>query len=107
MGACDRMLGESAITRRRYGILVGRNARQIKPNKLTLFELSVLAEAVHDFASDYSYLERNCYWFCNMVVDAIIEIFHVDDLVDPKDGRICQYKPIDPYQSDISGRWRG
>lgn len=105
MGACDRMLGESAITRRRYGI--GRNARQIKPNNLTLFELAVLAEAVHDFASDYSYLERNCYWFCNMVVDAIIEIFHVDDSVDPKDGRICQYKPIDPYQSDISGRWRG
>jgi hypothetical protein len=104
--ALDRILGENVILRRRYGL--GQNARQIKPNNLKFFELVVLAQAVHDFAPHYSHLGRNCYWFCNIMIDAIIEIFGLDDSISPEDSaRETQYMPIDPHQSTISGRWKG
>lgn len=58
--ASDRILGESYIHRRRYG--KGRNARQIKPNNLTMFDFVLLAKVVHDFAPMYTRLDKNCYW---------------------------------------------
>lgn len=105
-GAFDRIFGDSAILQRRYGF--GRNARQIKPNNLKLFELLVLAEAVHDFAPTYSRLGKNCYWFSNILMDAVIEIFGLDHSISAGDGgRETKYTPIDPYQSEISGRSKG
>jgi hypothetical protein len=102
----DRILGEFAINRRRYG--VGQNARQIKPNNLKLFELLVLVQVVQDFAPRYSLLERNCYWFCNIILDSVIEVFGLDNSICPEDDdRKAQYVPIDPHQSNISGRWMG
>lgn len=105
--AFDRILGESHTEGRRYGY--GQNARQIKPNNLKLFELLVLAQVVHDFSPLYSLLERNCYWYCNIVVDAVVEIFGLDESISPGDSeRKNHYSPIaDPYRSDISGRWNG
>jgi len=106
MDAFDRILGESAVLHRRYGFR--RNARQIKPNNLKLFEFLLVAKVVHDFAPFYSRLDRNCYWFCNIIIDAIIEIFGLDNSIDPADTvRTAQYSPIDPHHSEISGRWKG
>jgi hypothetical protein len=98
--ALDRILGSNVILQRRYGL--GQNARQIKPNNLKLFELMVLAQAVHEFAPHYSQFHRNCYWFGNMIIDAVTEICP-GSWTSPGDedgGNI--YK-----KSLISGRWNG
>lgn len=106
--ALDQILGEAYILTRRFGM--GRNARHIKPNNLKFFELLVLANVVHEFASDYTLLDKNCYWFCNMIFDAIIEIFHLDESISPEDvGREKKYPkiPTNPHNSEISGRYMG
>ena len=83
---------------------------QIKPNNLKLFELVILANVVHDFAPNYSLMGKNCFWFCNMMFDAIIEIFHLDKSINPKDDeRLKKFVPvlIDPHNCAISGRYLG
>jgi hypothetical protein len=103
--AYDRILGESYLLQTRYGC--GRNALQIKPNDLKLFELIVIASAVHDFAPEYTMLERNCFWFCNMVVDVLMEVVNVDEIGtiarDESESDNQQYVKMD----DIRGRWNG
>lgn len=97
--AYDRILGESYLEQPRYGC--GRNALQIKPKNLMLFELIVIAKAVHDFSPEYTMLGGNCFWFCSMVVDVLMEVVAVDEIgTVVKDG---QYMKMD----DIRGRWNG
>jgi len=43
--ACDRLLGESAVYSPEWA---GQNVRYFKPNRLTLFELALLANVVHE-----------------------------------------------------------
>ena len=107
--AIDRFVGEGSITTKRQYVK-GQNARQIKPNNLKLFELVILANVVHDFAPNYSLMGKNCFWFCNMMFDAIIEIFHLDELINLKDDeRLKKFVPvpIDPHNCAISGRYLG
>ena len=104
--AFDRLSGESYILRHRYGS--GKNARQIKPNNLKMFEFILLASVVHGFAPYYSRLKNNCYWFSNMMIDAIIELFGLDNSISPEDAtRTTTYTPIDTHLASISGRWKG
>lgn len=102
--ALDRIFGENVVLQHRYGL--GRNAWQIKPNNLKLFELMVLSEVVHNFAPRYSLLDKNCYWYCNMVIDAIVVIFRLDDSISPGDDhRKTKFTPTNPHQLSISGHW--
>ena len=106
LDAFDRILGGHHLLQRRYGC--GQNARQIKPNNLKLFELIVLAEVIHNFDPLYTFFDRNCYWYCNMLADAVIQIFGLDTSINPEDvARQEKYLPINPYQTEISGRWKG
>jgi len=106
MDAFNRILGDGAILHHQYGFR--QNAQQIKPNNLKLFEFLLVAKVVHDFAPFYSHLKKNCYWFCNIIIDAIIKIFGLDNSIDPADNvRTAQYSLINPHQSEISGRWKG
>ena len=73
MNALDRVLGESYTIQSRYD--KGQKALQFEPNSLTFFELMILAQVVHEFAPQYSTLEKNCFWFCNTVFDACKVIF--------------------------------
>lgn len=107
--ANDRLQGENAIFGRRYAF--GQNARWIKPKELSLFELVILAEVVHNFAPEYTTLKRNCFWFCNIIFDSISDIFRQDDL-DSEDGEragkfgICQrwkgFKVTDTDAEELS-----
>jgi len=102
--AFNRVSGESYILQPQYGR--GQNVWQIKPNNLKFFEFLVLTKVMHDFAPIYSRLDRNCFWFGSMVINAIIKIFELDNSISPEDdARKAQYKPIDPYLSEISGCW--
>jgi hypothetical protein len=102
-GALDQVLGQKFVLQSRYGL--GRNARQIKPKDLKLFELMVLAQVVHDFAPSYSRLNRNCYWFSNIMVDAVMNIFGLDSSISPGDA--SRNAKFASYVSNISGRYKG
>jgi hypothetical protein len=71
--ALDQILGRNYISQTQYG--QGQQAVKIKPNSLTFFELIILAQTGHEFAPQYSTLEKNCYWFCNTVFDACKVIY--------------------------------
>jgi hypothetical protein len=73
MSGFDRVLGNSYVNQPRYG--KGQKALELKPNSLTFFELIILAQTVHEFAPQYSTLEKNCYWFCNTVFHACKVIY--------------------------------
>ena len=106
MNTVDRILGESYIQRPRYG--KGRNARQIKPHNLTMFDFAILAAVVHDFAPMYTQLDKNCYWSANIMMDSCIEIFGLDNSISPgDDNRKTKYARIDAHLEKISGHWKG
>lgn len=96
--AVDHILGESYIVSRRYGR--GQSAREVKPTNLKMFELLVLTVAVHELAPHYTALSKNCYWFANAVLDAVIKIFNIDN--SPNGDEFS--RPLDPHRSDISAR---
>jgi hypothetical protein len=68
MRGFDQVLGNSYVNDPWYS--KGQKALELRPNSLTFFELIILAQTVHEFALQYLTLEKNCYWFCNMVFHA-------------------------------------
>jgi hypothetical protein len=103
MSALDQVYGDLFIQRRRFGC--GRNARQVRPRDMGFFEFLVLAVVVHDFAPQYSPLEKNCFWFCNVIMDAVVAIFHLDETKGDNE-RENKYD-FDLASGDISGRRNG
>jgi hypothetical protein len=101
--ASDQVRGENSIKQPRFGC--GQNARQLKPLSMGFFELILLTVVVHDYAPEYSVLDKNCYWFCNITLDAIVKLFELDNI--EGDPRAKKYKILDPYNSEISGRRNG
>jgi hypothetical protein len=106
--ALDRVRGEHAALSRRYH--VGKNIRQIKPRNLKLFEFIILVHTLHLFAPDYSRTKWNCYWFANRLIDAIIEIFGLEDgdlsNDEIREGRYT-VTSLDSHLAGASGRWKG
>jgi hypothetical protein len=108
--ALDRLQGENKLFSSRYAY--GQNARWIKPKQLSLFELVVLAETVHEFNSAYTTLQWNCFWFGHTIFDAVVHIYGVEDSISPEDGeRQHKFVSMDSALSHpgpgISGRWKG
>ena len=90
--------------------LCGQNVQYFKPNHLSLFELALLANVVHDLYPTYSLLGRQCYFYANLVYTAAKIHFGVCP---------CPSKNIDETQdmvyiidshwhlSNKFGRWKG
>jgi hypothetical protein len=81
---------------------------KIVPKSLSLFEMAVLADAVHNHDPLYSPLKSQCYWFASMVCNVITQVYscnevthHNEDLIDD----ICV--PPNDYKPDWAGRWMG
>lgn len=102
--ALDRVQGENKIKGEKYGC--GQTARQITPKNLKLFELVVLANVVHEFAPVYTFIDRNCFWFCNFMLDAVLELWPNEDKPGLQVGAHTKV-PIDPHNTEISGRYKG
>ena len=82
---------------------IGRVARQIKPTNLSLFELGILADVIHDEAPVYSLLQNQCYWFAGTLCDAVV-LLYGDELCSPlTDG--AQLGPS-CYLPKLAGRWK-
>ena len=89
-----------------------QNLRQTKPKlgTLTLFDLAVLADCVHDHAPLYSLLDHNCYWLVQIIL-AVIEKSYTCTTIRSKkyapvtEDTICI--PANDYLPDLTGRTMG
>ena len=103
-GAIDKLLGQGLTFNARYAC--SENTRVLKPKNLSLFDLVILAETVHNHAPSYSIVGKNCYWYANIVFDACVELFPPDDDFDIQDkgkaGRIRGVKVIETDKDELA-----
>jgi hypothetical protein len=52
-----------------------RNIRQIRPLSMTLFDLVVLADVVHEHDPLYSLLSSQCFWYASTIVSVIKRVY--------------------------------
>ena len=93
--AFDRIQGEVAVKGPKYGC--GQIAQQIRPKDMKLFELAVLADVVHNFALQYSLLDKNCFWFCSLILNSVKLLWKFEEFEQPGPD----------HQTEIFGRYKG
>lgn len=102
LDANDKLLGQEFTVNAQFAC--SQNARVLTPKNLTLFELVILAQTVHEHAPHYTLLGKNCFWYCNMIFDACIELFQPDDFDITAVNGVTKFTP---HEKGISGRYRG
>ena len=75
-----------------------RVVRKVTPSKLTLFELALLADVVHNVAAIHSLFENHRYWFMKIICDAIVALSDGNYTDDDQDNDINNQ----PYQSPLN-----
>ena len=101
--ANDRFLGERYVITAKWQ---GENMRYIKLNRLSLYDLALLANAVHNIHPTYELLQNQCYYFADIVFNAVEQHFGVcaEDANKIQDGLVY----VDgSCLSNKYGRWRG
>jgi hypothetical protein len=106
--ANDLILGAGCMRKARYRST--RVVRKVTSTKLTLFELALLTDVVHNVAAIHSLFENHCYWFMKIICDAIVALSNGNYTDDDQDNDINNQ----PYQSppncslsphSLSGTW--
>lgn len=104
--AIDQFLGERYVFSPNWH---GQNIRHFKPKKtLSLFELAILADVVHNEFPKYTLLKEQCYFFAGLIYSVIEYRFGV-----ASSSKSNEYQDRDLVQIDGSrlsnkfGRWRG
>jgi hypothetical protein len=93
----DLFLGSARFTEQRE---VGLVCREIAPVNLSLFELGILADVIHNEAPTYDLLKNQCYWFLLTVFEVVLRVY-VNSL-DSQEG-----VPPDQYLPKLSGTFAG
>jgi hypothetical protein len=102
--AIDRFLGEDHVYMSWWQ---GENVRYFKPNRLTLFEIALLANVVHKLHPEYSCLQDHSYHYVDLVYSAIEKHFGVCCSEDASDQDGILVKVDGSRLSNKYGRWRG
>lgn len=79
---------------------IGQIVRQIAPVKLSLFELGILVDVIHNDAPGYNLMQNQCYWFMLMIFEVVLQLY--ENTLDTRSG-----VPLDEYLPKLSGRWAG
>jgi hypothetical protein len=90
------------------GSVLGQIVWQITPQSLSLFQVVVLADVVHNYAPLYSLFRRQCYWFAFIICAVIMKICTCSSIGSPY--LISQDEirvPPNSYLPDLAGRWMG
>jgi hypothetical protein len=93
----DRILGSGSFAGDRA---VGQIVRQITPVKLSLFELGILVDVIHNDAPSYNLFQNQCYWFMLMIFEVVLRVY--DNTLDSQGG----ISP-DEYLPKLGGKWGG
>ena len=97
----DRILGRGMFVRNSKIFRdIGHVVRQISPiEDLSLFELGILVDVIHNEAPVYSLLNNQCYWFVNAICDLVVIMYGDKD-------RLSGIKGPSDYLPNLAGRWK-
>lgn len=96
----DRIWGSGRFSGTGTGSGIGKIVRQVAPVNLSLFELGILVDAIHEDAPRYNLLEAQCYWMTLMVFEIVLREY--DNTLDTQRG-----VPPDQYLPKLSSKWAG
>ena len=94
----------------RFFVPALHNLRQIQPQSLSLFDLAVLADTVHNHDPLYSILKSQCFWFANIICDIVEREYHCNTICSESFARVSRDDiciPPNNYLPDLAGRWMG
>ncbi len=105
-GVEDRFVGSQIV---KAYVPSLQNLRQIKlkPNSLSLFDLAVLADSVHNHDPLYSVLKHHDYWFAEIVCAVIEKVFPCTSIHSKKYAPVSMDTiciPANDYLLDLAGR---
>jgi len=105
----DRFVG-SQIVKAYVPSLQNLRTIKLKSNSLSLFDLAVLADSVHDHDPLYSVLKHRCYWFAEIVCAVVEKVYpcttiHSKKYTPVSEDMICI--PANDYLPDLAGRTMG
>ena len=89
------------------GSVLGQVVWQIQPQELTLFQVAVLADVVHEYAPLYSLFRRQCYWFAFIICAVIMRICTCSSVGSPDIHTDDIRVPPNNYLPNLAGRWMG
>jgi len=102
--AVDHFVGGDIFADTRYH---GQVLQYFKPQNLTLFDLAIIAEVVHDANPYYEILNSQCYFYAALVY-AAAEKFSTIPVSESADAPQTELVEIrGSYLSNRYGRWRG
>lgn len=100
--AADRFGGAQNLLQ----VPLARTIRQIAPaSPLPLFDLVILADAVHKYDPTYTTLEHQCFWFASIICSVILDQYGCRTLLQRSEDDVSI--PPDNYLPDSAGRWYG
>ena len=89
----DRILGRGMFLNDGVSREIGLVVSQVLPIGLSLFELGILVDVIHNEDPHYSLLKSQCYWFLNTILE-VVGILFQDNLQDaPNDLGPTDYLP--------------
>ena len=97
--AVDRILGRGMFLNDSILREIGKVVCQIQPVGLSLFELGILTNVIHNEEPHYSLLKSQCYWFMNTIFN-VVRILYRDNL-----NETPNMITPDDYLPDSAGRF--
>lgn len=74
-------------------VIVGDCIRRFEPVELSLFDVGLLAQVVHDFAPIYGLFDNQCYMFASVMFDAIVQLYSLHPSALNQDPTITNPNP--------------
>jgi hypothetical protein len=102
--AYDTFRGGRSVEQYAHSI---HNIRQLSPSGLSLFDLVVLADCIHESEPDYTTLGTQCFWFASMVCNVVEQEYTSDVITGPSSSSGGQSIGSTNYLPDLSGRVKG
>jgi hypothetical protein len=93
----DRISGSGRFTGNNG---IGKIVRQVAPLGLSLFELGILVDVIHNDAPSYNLLRTQCYYLTLMIFEVTLRIY--SNNLDTQSG-----VAPDQYLPQLSGSWAG
>lgn len=104
--ADDRFIGSKNLGLHKNLAL---NIRHICPQFLSLFDLAVLADAVHNHDPLYSIFKHQCFWFARIICDVVAREYTCTTITSKANFVAIDdvFIPRNSYLPNLEGRWIG
>jgi hypothetical protein len=87
---------------------LNQNIRQLCPKNLSLFDLAVLADCVHNFDPHYTKFKHTCFWFSSIICDVVAKEYDCTMVSSNSNENSLSTDlptPCNSYLPAVEGRW--